>query len=128
MKVLKGHNLQHQQLKSSKTNESYSLSAVLSSALETKDFFIHHDVIKPGSRTSAPHYHEQTDEFVYVIKGQLFAIEGATECELTAGDSICFSANSKLLHHMENRSNSEAEILVINRQLLQTDVKFQAEL
>lgn len=125
MKALKSHLLQHQQLKSSNTNELYSLSAVLSTALETKDFFIHHDIVKPNSRTSAPHLHEETDEIVYVIKGQLVATEGPSEVVLMTGDSVCFSAGSNLLHCLENRSNADAEVLVINKKLTQPDLKFQ---
>lgn len=124
MKILKGSEIIHQQLKSSQTGEEYSLSAVLSEKLGTKDLFITHEVIKPQFRSSGAHYHLVVDEIIYVIKGRVTAVEEGDRVELIQGDSLCFAANSKKKHFLVNESDEEAQVLVIRKKLEKEDVIF----
>lgn len=124
MKIVKGNEIIHQQLKSSQTGEEYSQSAVLSEKLGTKDLFISHEVIRPRSRSSGAHYHMVVDEIIYVLQGQVTAVEGDDQIELFAGDSLSFSANSKKKHFLLNESNEEAQVLVIRKMTVSEDVIF----
>ncbi len=63
----------HRQLKSQKTGEEYSLSSVVSDALQAEDIFLSHEIIRPNSRSSAPHFHIATDEIIYVLEGTVIA-------------------------------------------------------
>lgn len=124
MKVLRQTDFEYRQLRSAKTGEEFSRSSVLSSVLGAKDFFIHHEILSPGRRASSPHVHMQTDEFIYVLKGQPTLIEGTEELTLGPGDCGIFSAGSPQLHVLENRSHEDAEVLVVSKKLSEPDVNY----
>ena len=63
--------------------------------LQTKDIFLSHEIVRPNSRLSAPHFHTESDEIVYVVRGTLTAKEGDNEIELHEGDSIILGQRSK---------------------------------
>lgn len=122
MKILKADNRSH--IKLATDEKKYSLSSILVDGSSSKDFFIHHEIVEPGIQTSTPHFHQNTDEFVYVLKGTVTAHEGKKTTVISEGDSILFKVNSKKIHFIENTSDKEAEILVVKRSLVQNDVKY----
>lgn len=112
MKVQRAHGRPFRQLTSSKTGEDYSQSALLEHG---DDFFIHQERLEPGKRSSALHYHPDTDECIYILRGTLFAIKGEEILALRAGDFVKFSKEERVCHTLENRSQEMAEFLVIKR-------------
>jgi uncharacterized cupin superfamily protein len=64
--------------------------------------------IAPGSASSLRHYHEQEDEFIFVLEGELVLIENDGEVVLKAGDAAGFKANSGNAHCLVNRSGRDA--------------------
>jgi uncharacterized cupin superfamily protein len=72
----------HRQLKSQKTGEEYSLSSVVSDALQAQDIFLSHEIIRPNSRLSAPHFHITTDEIINVLEGTITAVESDHDCQV----------------------------------------------
>ena len=122
MKYIKKEQYKHELLKSSKTKEKYSFSADLSNVIGSNDFFVHHEILPPASKSSAPHFHMETDEIIYILKGNLVAYEGLEEIELGPGDCICFSAKSAQLHFLLNKTESDAEMLVVSKKLKSPDV------
>jgi len=64
--------------------------------------------IAPGAASALRHYHEQEDEFVYMLEGELVLIENGGETVLKAGDAAGFKANSGNAHRLVNRSNRDA--------------------
>jgi uncharacterized cupin superfamily protein len=64
--------------------------------------------ISPGAASSLRHYHEQEDEFIYVLEGELVLIENDGEFVLKAGDAAGFKANSGNAHRLVNRSDKDA--------------------
>ncbi|QLY26080.1 cupin domain-containing protein [Bdellovibrio sp. KM01] len=124
MKLQRRSQQQHQQLKSQKTGEDYSLSNVISDALHSDDIFLSHEIIRPNSRSSAPHYHTDTNEIIYVLNGTLKAVEGNEEILVEQGDSIMFERQSGLHHFLRNDSTWEAHVLVIRRKMTASDVVF----
>ena len=124
MKIMKKEELDYKQLTSDKSNERYSLSAVISEGLGSKDIFIHQEILRPGRRASAPHFHRESEEFIYVLEGDVVAWEAGEEIDLSTGDTLFFEPNSGKLHYLENRSEEEVVLLVIKKKLPVSDVVY----
>ena len=48
--------------------------------------------LKPGAASSARHWHEQEDEFVYMVEGELVLIEDEGETVVRSGEAAGFKA------------------------------------
>ncbi|MCR9202999.1 MAG: cupin domain-containing protein [Halobacteriovoraceae bacterium] len=90
----------------------------------TKQLFLSSEKVEPGKKASSPHFHQSIDEIIYVLRGELHAYEGEKMKVLGEGDAICFYANSKELHYLENQTSSEAEFLVFRRSTTSEDVVY----
>lgn len=66
-----------------------------------------------GGWSSQRHWHSHEDEFVFVVLGEVVLVTDAGEALLRAGDSAGFKAGSRDGHHLQNRSGSEAVLLVV---------------
>ena len=115
MKILRDGNKEFRQLKSAKTGESYSRSAVLSFQLGSQELFISHEILEPGKASSVAHRHSDCEESVFVLKGELLAREGAREECLAAGDCCVFQPDTREKHQIHNRSSQVAEFLLIRK-------------
>jgi uncharacterized cupin superfamily protein len=102
----------HTQL-SSKNKEPYSKSAVLSELFGFQDLFVHHEILEPGKRASAPHRHTLREEMVFVLEGNPTAQVGDQTLQLKPGDFIGFPPSFEALHFIENRTGKECRFLVI---------------
>jgi uncharacterized cupin superfamily protein len=69
--------------------------------------------IKPGSASALRHWHENEDEFVYMLEGELVLIEDEGETILKPGDCAGFKASVANGHHLVNRSNRDAVYLEV---------------
>jgi uncharacterized cupin superfamily protein len=69
--------------------------------------------IKPGAASSARHWHEQEDEFVYMIEGELVLVEDEGETIVKPGDAAGFKAGVANGHHLVNRTGRDAVFLVV---------------
>jgi uncharacterized cupin superfamily protein len=67
----------------------------------------------PGSWSSQRHWHTASDEFIYVLSGQVVLVTEVGEEELRAGDAAGFKAGDADGHCLQNRSGSDALILEI---------------
>ncbi len=54
--------------------------------------------IKAGSASALRHWHEQEDEFIYMIEGELVLQENDGETVLKPGDAAGFKAGSGIAH------------------------------
>lgn len=98
------------------------------------------ETLPPGSFSSHKHWHEQEDEFVYVLSGRVTLNEGDTLTEMRAGDAATFKAGVAVGHRLENRSDQPATYLVMgtrspgdvvhyaDKDLLLTKVAFEKRL
>lgn len=73
--------------------------------------FIH--ILPPGSATSLKHWHQEEDELVYLLDGQLTLVEGDTVTAMQPGDCATFKAGDPVGHCLRNDSGSEARLLVV---------------
>ena len=69
--------------------------------------------LKPGAASALRHWHEQEDEFVYVLEGELVLIEDGGEAVLKPGDCAGFKAGVSNGHHLVNKSQRDALYLEI---------------
>jgi uncharacterized cupin superfamily protein len=80
----------------------------LGDAVGLTQFGVNITRIAPGAASSLRHYHEQEDEFIFMLEGELVLIENDGEVMLTAGDCAGFKANSGNAHRLVNRSTKDA--------------------
>jgi uncharacterized cupin superfamily protein len=73
--------------------------------------------LPPGTWSSQRHWQIASDEFVYVISGEVVLITGAGEETLRAGDAAGFKAGIPDGHHLQNRSTSEALVHEVGTRL-----------
>ncbi|MGA7486425.1 MAG: cupin domain-containing protein [Xanthobacteraceae bacterium] len=69
--------------------------------------------IKPGSASALRHWHEQEDEFIYVLTGELVLQENDGETVLKPGDAAGFKAGSGVAHCLVNRTDRDAVYLEV---------------
>jgi uncharacterized cupin superfamily protein len=69
--------------------------------------------LPPGTWSSQRHWHIKSDEFIYVLAGEVVLITDEGEETLRPGDAAGFKADDGNGHHLQNRSTSDAIILEI---------------
>lgn len=70
-------------------------------------------MLEPGARSSMRHWHEQEDEFVMALEGDLVLIEEGAETPLAPGDCAAFPAGIANGHCIVNRGHTPARFLVV---------------
>lgn len=79
-------------------------------------FGVNHIALKPGFEPTGNHWHEQEDEFIYVIyvlSGEVTLIDNNGEHLLREGDFVGFPAGVANPHCLANRSAAPATCLAI---------------
>jgi uncharacterized cupin superfamily protein len=64
--------------------------------------------ISPGAASALRHWHEQEDEFIYMLEGELVLAENGGEVVLKPGDAAGFKAGSGNAHRLINRTSRDA--------------------
>ena len=85
----------------------------LGNAADLTQFGVNLTRLKPGAASSLRHWHENEDEFVYVLAGELVLIEDEGETIMRPGDCAGFKAHVGNGHHLVNKSQRDALILEI---------------
>jgi uncharacterized cupin superfamily protein len=85
----------------------------LGDAVGLTQFGVNITRIKPGSASALRHWHENEDEFIYMLEGELVLCENDGETILRPGDAAGFKANSGNGHCLVNRSNRDAVYLEV---------------
>ena len=85
----------------------------LGDPLGLAQFGVNLTTLPPGAWSAQRHWHQQEDEFVYVLEGELILITDAGEQVLGAGMAAGFPAGKKDGHHLVNRSDRQASFLEI---------------
>ncbi len=112
MDVFNVSDLHHQQL-ISKSGEIFSKSAILTELFSYRKIFVHHEILSPGKKASAPHRHTAQEEMIFVLDGFPTAHLGNQAEQLKPGDIIGFKPGSQELHFIENTTNQDVRLLVI---------------
>jgi len=85
----------------------------LGNAAGLDQFGVNLTTLKPGSASTLRHWHENEDEFVYVLEGELVLVENEGETVMRPGDAAGFKAGVANGHHLFNRSDRDAVYLEI---------------
>jgi uncharacterized cupin superfamily protein len=85
----------------------------LGTAADLTQFGVNLVRLRPGAASSARHWHEQEDEFVYMVEGELVLVEDQGETIVRPGDAAGFKAGVANGHHLVNRTERDAVFLVV---------------
>jgi uncharacterized cupin superfamily protein len=85
----------------------------LGNAVGLTQFGVNLTRLKPGAASALRHWHENEDEFIYVVDGELVLIENDGETLLRAGDAAGFKAGVENGHCLVNRTARDAIYLEI---------------
>jgi uncharacterized cupin superfamily protein len=85
----------------------------LGNAAGLDQFGVNLTTLTPGAASALRHWHQNEDELVYVLEGEVVLIEDEGETVLRPGDAAGFKANTPNGHHLVNRSQRDAVYLEI---------------
>jgi uncharacterized cupin superfamily protein len=85
----------------------------LGDAADLTQFGINLLKLPPGAWSSQRHWHTASDEFVFVLTGEVVLVTDDTEEILRSGDAAGFKAGEANGHCLQNRSTNEALVLEI---------------
>jgi uncharacterized cupin superfamily protein len=85
----------------------------LGNAVGLDQFGVNLTTLKPGAASALRHWHEQEDELIFVLEGEVVLIEDDGETVLKPGDAAGFKANSPNGHHVVNKSSRDAVYLEV---------------
>ena len=71
------------------------------------------ETLQPGSRSSDRHWHEEEDEFLYMLSGEATVIEEDGVHLLLPGDAACWPAGTANAHQVLNRSKAPCTYLIV---------------
>jgi len=75
------------------------------------------ETLQPGSRSSDRHWHEEEDEFLYMLSGEATVIEEDGAHPLHPGDAACWPAGAANAHQVVNRSGSPCTYLIFGTRM-----------
>ena len=76
-------------------------------------FGVNHVTLQPGDEPAGGHWHEQEDEFVFVLSGEITLIDANGAHVLREGDFVGFPAGAPNAHALANRSAAPASYLIV---------------
>jgi uncharacterized cupin superfamily protein len=76
-------------------------------------FGVNRTRLEPGAQSALRHWHDNQDEFVYVLEGEAVLITDEGESRLTPGTCAGFKAGVPNGHHIVNRSKQDFVYLEI---------------
>lgn len=83
--------------------------------------------LPPGAWSSQRHWHTRSDEFVYVLSGEVVLVTDDGEEVLRAGDAAGFKADDGDGHCLQNRSDGNVLVLEIGTRFAD-DAAFYSEI
>lgn len=86
---------------------------VLGDVFGLTQFGVNLTTLPPGQWSALRHWHENEDEFVYVISGSLVLVDDDGEHPLTAGMCAGFPAGAKNGHHIVNNSDEPGSFIEV---------------
>ena len=87
-------------------------------------FGAHVETLEPGSLSSERHWHEEEDEFLYVLSGEATVIEGDGAHPLGPDDAACWPAGAANAHQVVNRSDAPCTYLIFGTRMARETVHY----
>jgi len=85
----------------------------IGNAIGLTQFGVNLCTLKPGAQSSQRHWHQNEDEFVYVVEGEVVLIEDGGETVLKKGEAAGWKAGAPDGHTIANRSSRDALVLEV---------------
>jgi uncharacterized cupin superfamily protein len=85
----------------------------LGDALDLTQFGVNLVTLPPGAWSSQRHWHENEDEFIYVLEGEVTLVTDEGETVLRPGKAAGFPAGRPDGHHLINRGDTPALYLEV---------------
>lgn len=85
----------------------------LGNAAGLDQFGVNICTLKPGAASSQRHWHENEDEFVYVLAGEVVLCEDGGETVLKPGDAAAWKAGVANGHSLVNRADRDAVFIEV---------------
>jgi uncharacterized cupin superfamily protein len=73
--------------------------------------------LQPGAKSSTRHWHEQEDEFLFVVSGEVTVVENDGPHLLKLGDVACWPGGEPNAHHVLNESSGPCSYLIVGTRL-----------
>lgn len=73
--------------------------------------------LAPGAWSSQRHWHTATDEFIYVLSGEVTLVTDGGAETMKAGDAAGFKAGEANGHCLQNRSPADAMVLEVGSRI-----------
>ena len=80
--------------------------------------------LQPGSRSSDRHWHEEEDEFLYMLSGEATVIEEDGAHPLGPGDAACWPGSTANAHQVVNRSGAPCTYLIFGTRMARDVVHY----
>jgi len=87
----------------------------LGDAAGLTQFGVNLTTLPPGCMSSLRHWHQNEDELVFVVSGEVVLVEDGGETVLWPGEAAGFKAGVAAGHHLVNRSGAPATFLEIGK-------------
>lgn len=75
------------------------------------------ETLQPGALSSDRHWHEEEDEFLYMLSGEATVIEEDGAHLLHPGDAACWAAGTANAHQVVNRSGAPCTYLIFGTRM-----------
>ncbi len=85
----------------------------LSDAGELSQFGAYEETLAPGAQSSERHWHEEEDEFLFVLTGTPTLVDNDGDHPLTPGDAVTWKAGVPNAHCIINRSTAPCSYLIV---------------
>jgi uncharacterized cupin superfamily protein len=95
------------------SDEVFAIRTRLSRPLGFVRLGVHHEVLKPGHRTTRPHAEALEEECVYVLEGHPHAWIDGTLHELRPDDIAVFVPGTGIRHTIVNQSEKDVRLLIV---------------
>ena len=89
----------------------------LGNAVGLSQYGVNLTTLKPGTWSSQRHWHQNEDEFIYIVSGEVVLCEDEGETVLKPGDAAGFKANSGNGHCLINRTDRDAVYIEVGTRL-----------
>lgn len=89
------------------------LKRALTDRLSLTQFGVNLTTLEPGAQSAHRHWHENEDEFIYMLEGELILVLMDGEHRLRTSMAVSFPAGDRNGHHLINRSQHRATYLEI---------------
>jgi len=80
-----------------------------------EDFGVTYVTLAPGSWSSQRHWHEDEDEFVVILSGEVVLVEEGSRDVMRPGDCASFPKGEPNGHHLVNESDEPCIFIAIGR-------------